>query len=256
MFYNVFLAAFIGAPRDHHAIYVETSADGAGYIFQVTGDIQNGMKYECKPGKKPENSASFSGKTYLGWIDVTHWNQIGDICSRVPPPKKQFKGPKKLFPKEPLRRCQDWTREAIQALTDAGVLQIPANTAPNNAESVAGLVEDLNNTHIDPGQGEPSWSDWKWSSEHKCEARYRENSAVEGGWEYDYRPADKGKEKQDEPRVTSWSNWKWSSEHKCEARYRENSAVEGGWEYDYRNSVESKTRTSKQESKSGKGKRR
>ncbi|KAH8760019.1 hypothetical protein BGZ57DRAFT_932085 [Hyaloscypha finlandica] len=33
MSYNVFLTAYIGAPRDHHAIFVETAADGTGYIF-------------------------------------------------------------------------------------------------------------------------------------------------------------------------------------------------------------------------------
>ncbi|KAH6712168.1 hypothetical protein BKA61DRAFT_485809, partial [Leptodontidium sp. MPI-SDFR-AT-0119] len=41
-----------------------------------------------------------------------------------------FHGPKRLYLKESLRRCQDWTQEAIQALTTAGVLQTTSNTAP------------------------------------------------------------------------------------------------------------------------------
>jgi hypothetical protein len=57
MSYNVFLVATLGGGAlDHHAIFVETSADEAGYIFQVAGEVQNGMKYECKPGSKPEAS--------------------------------------------------------------------------------------------------------------------------------------------------------------------------------------------------------
>ncbi|KAH7317408.1 hypothetical protein BKA65DRAFT_571070 [Rhexocercosporidium sp. MPI-PUGE-AT-0058] len=71
MSYNVFLTAYIGAPRDYYAIFVETAPDGTCYNFQVTGDIQNGMRYECKASKKPEISASFSSKTSLGRVAAT-----------------------------------------------------------------------------------------------------------------------------------------------------------------------------------------
>ena len=36
MSYSVYVAAYTGAPRDHHTIFVETEADGTGFIFQVT----------------------------------------------------------------------------------------------------------------------------------------------------------------------------------------------------------------------------
>jgi hypothetical protein len=87
MSYNVYRTAYLGVPRDHHAIFVETAGDGTGYIFQVTGDIQNGMRYECKAGKKPENSASFLNKMFLGWVATTNWGRIGEICSSIPPSK-------------------------------------------------------------------------------------------------------------------------------------------------------------------------
>jgi hypothetical protein len=171
MSYNVFLAAYIGGARDHHAIFVETEANGAGYIFQVTGDIQNGMKYECKAGKKPETSASFSSKTYLGVIAVTDWNRIGEVCSGIPPPKKQFQGAKRLFPKEPLRRCQDWTQEAIQALTGASVLQPPANTAPDSAVEYWTWSEEYNRYFHDNGDGTYEWASEQPSSSSKGKGR-------------------------------------------------------------------------------------
>lgn len=42
----------------------------------------------------------------------------------IQPPKKQFDGPRRRYLDEPIRRCQEWTAEAIQALTSAGVLVV------------------------------------------------------------------------------------------------------------------------------------
>ncbi|KAK7212016.1 hypothetical protein V2G26_019194 [Clonostachys chloroleuca] len=120
--YQVYLVEYLGAPRNHHAIFVETDADGSGQIFHVKGDIQNGMTYESKAGRKPETSASFVSKSPIGQIDESGRSRIDGILRGIPPPKKQFNGPKRLYPREPLRRCQEWTREAIQALRSEGVL--------------------------------------------------------------------------------------------------------------------------------------
>ena len=70
MSHNVYRVAFLGTPRDHHVIFVETKVDGSGVIFQVRGDIQNGMTYEFKDGKKPEDSASFVSKTPIGKVSL------------------------------------------------------------------------------------------------------------------------------------------------------------------------------------------
>lgn len=127
MSHQVFLVASLGAPRDHHAIFVVLDGgDGSGYIFQVTGNIQNGMTYEVKPGQKPEESVDFVSKSYLGWVDATDYDRVNDICRSIPPPAKQFEGSKRLNPREPLRRCQEWTREAAQALEAGGVLHSAA----------------------------------------------------------------------------------------------------------------------------------
>jgi len=123
MSHNVYRVAFLGTPRDHHVIFVETKVDGSGVIFQVRGDIQNGMTYEFKDGKKPEDSASFVSKTPIGKVSLADVPRIDPICKRIPPPPKQFNGPKRINPSIPLRRCQEWTQEAVQALQNEGILK-------------------------------------------------------------------------------------------------------------------------------------
>jgi hypothetical protein len=120
---NVYRVAFLGAPRDHHIIFVESKSDGSGIIFQVRGDIQNGMTYESKNGKKPEDSASFVSKTSIGTVSVGDISRIDSVCRRIPPPAKQFNGPKRINPNVPLRRCQEWTQETVQALRNEAILK-------------------------------------------------------------------------------------------------------------------------------------
>ena len=55
--------------------------------------------------------------------------------------------------------------------------------------TVNSITEDLSNVQIESGSGVSSWSAWEWSDEYECDYRYRQNSAMEGGYEYDYRPA-------------------------------------------------------------------
>jgi hypothetical protein len=121
MSYNVHLVESIGAPRNHQAILIETSPDGSGYIFQVTGNIQEGMSFGHR-NTTAEESASFMGKKQIGTILITDLDRIQSIVEFIEPPKKQFSGPKRINAREPLRRCQEWTTEAIQALQNAGVL--------------------------------------------------------------------------------------------------------------------------------------
>ncbi|EQL36716.1 hypothetical protein BDFG_01686 [Blastomyces dermatitidis ATCC 26199] len=106
MSYAVYRVANLGAPRNHHTIFVETSEDGpeTGCLFHVKGDIQNGMSFEDKTIRKPDALISLN----------------------MLPPKKQFHGPKILYPDEPLRWCQEWTAKVIEALTNAQVLQRPS----------------------------------------------------------------------------------------------------------------------------------
>lgn len=122
MSYNVYRVSYAGMPRDHHAIFVEKNSDESGWLFQVTGDVQRGMVHDDKAVRRPEDSATYQGKELIGQVTAANFNQIKGICCTIPPPKKQFEGPRRLYPREPIRRCQEWTAEAIQALRDGNVL--------------------------------------------------------------------------------------------------------------------------------------
>jgi hypothetical protein len=123
MAHQVFLVSYAGAPRDHQVIFVETNPDRSGQLFQVTGNIQTGMRYESKAAKRPEDSASFVKKELLGSVTTANFSRIDPACRSNPPPAKQFNGPKRINPHIPLRRCQEWTKETIQTLKNEGIIQ-------------------------------------------------------------------------------------------------------------------------------------
>lgn len=121
MSYRVFLVSYLGSP-DHEAIFVEVNRDESGQVFHVKGNIQTGMEYESKPAKKPEDSFTFVSKELLGTVTEANYSKIDDVCKQIPPPAKQFNGPKRIDPSVPLRRCGEWVRETIQALQKDGIL--------------------------------------------------------------------------------------------------------------------------------------
>jgi hypothetical protein len=126
--YQVYLLTSLGAPRNHHSIYISTSPDNlgnSGFIYQVTGNNQTGMTYGHKPTTDPEESHEFISKTYLGTVSEEDYNndRIRSVVESIPAPAKQFDGPKRIDASVPLRRCQEWTAEAIRALKDGGVLR-------------------------------------------------------------------------------------------------------------------------------------
>lgn len=123
MSHSVFLVATVGAPRDHHAIFVETDRGiKSGTIVNVTGNIQTGMEFQERWSDDPESADTFVEKWYLGEVRERNVDQLRAICRGNPAPKKQFDGAKRLFPKEPLRRCQEWTAETIEMLKSEGIL--------------------------------------------------------------------------------------------------------------------------------------
>lgn len=117
------------------------------------------MRFEQKAGKSPEESASFLDKNLLGWVSANNYHYIEEICKSIPPPKKQFNGPKRLYPKEPLRRCQEWTSEAIDALISNGVLQTQSSIASSSAEGSHWVwSEEYQNWYHDNGDGTFEWA--------------------------------------------------------------------------------------------------
>ncbi|KAE8349732.1 hypothetical protein BDV28DRAFT_140578 [Aspergillus coremiiformis] len=81
------------------------------------------MKHNDKPDKKPEESGTYQSKVAIGKVATADFARIKPTCESIPVPKKQFEGPRRLYPKEPLRRCQEWTQEAINALVNAEILK-------------------------------------------------------------------------------------------------------------------------------------
>lgn len=123
MLCNVYRVSSLGVPMDHHAIFVETEEDQSGWVFQVTGNIQNGMLHDNKPTKRPEDSLTYQGKVLIGTVAAANFARVKPTCENIPAPKKQFEGARRLYPNEPLRRCQEWTRDAIDALIKAEILK-------------------------------------------------------------------------------------------------------------------------------------
>lgn len=123
MSYNVYLVVSDGSPMNHHAIFVDIEPDTFGKIFQVTGSIQMDMIYQEKTVKRPEDSASYHSHSLLGTVAKDNFPRFREICESIEVPKKQLKGPKRLYPDEPLRRCQEWVADALQALRAAKVLE-------------------------------------------------------------------------------------------------------------------------------------
>jgi hypothetical protein len=76
MSYTVYRVSYAGLPRDHHAIFVEMNNDQSGHVFQVTGDIQNGMKHNDKPAKKPEESGTYQSKEVIGRVKSARLKEL------------------------------------------------------------------------------------------------------------------------------------------------------------------------------------
>jgi len=132
-YYHVYLAESLGGGNsDHHAIFVERSLPSkksgeiksdeqpAQFLYQVKGSIAQGMTYEFREAREEDFCL---GQTLLGMVDADDFNCIDRVCSSLPPPKKQFHGPKRLFPRERLYKCQAWTRDALRALEAEGILR-------------------------------------------------------------------------------------------------------------------------------------
>ncbi|PQE06335.1 hypothetical protein CJF32_00002016 [Rutstroemia sp. NJR-2017a WRK4] len=89
---------------------VYLNGNGTGFVYQITGSTQTGMEHDHKSTQRPEDSASFAGlKKFLGTVSHENYSSVASVVDGIPPPKKQFDGPRRIAPKEPLRRCQEWT---------------------------------------------------------------------------------------------------------------------------------------------------
>lgn len=123
MSYQVYRILYTSLPRNHHGVFVECNTDQSGQLFHVTGSIHDGMRYEVKQARKPEESRQFHSKERIGSVLIADFKHINAILKNIAPPKKQYHRGNRLNPHEPLRRCQEWTTEAIKALKSSGVVK-------------------------------------------------------------------------------------------------------------------------------------
>ncbi|KAF5622219.1 hypothetical protein F52700_10610 [Fusarium sp. NRRL 52700] len=82
----------------------------------------SGAHFEHKSAKKPQDSGSYVGHHYLGYISSLDRRFFKQICQSNPPPAKQCNKGKRINPRQPLRQCQEWTAETIAMLKSHGVL--------------------------------------------------------------------------------------------------------------------------------------
>jgi hypothetical protein len=126
--YLVYMVTSIGMPRNHIAIFVETheSGPGTGYIYQVSGNIQQGMFHNHRPGARPEEDKDsfFLSKELLGQVSKQRYDdgEFKRVCDSIGPPPKQFDGRKKIDPNKPLRRCGEWAEDGVNKLREVALL--------------------------------------------------------------------------------------------------------------------------------------
>ncbi|KAE8152500.1 hypothetical protein BDV25DRAFT_137818 [Aspergillus avenaceus] len=125
MNYTAYIISESGLPRDHHYLFIETHEAGpqTGHVYHVKGNIQQGMTFEHRTFGVPEEQFGFCGREKLGLVQAAAYERVLGLCERVEVPKKQFDGPKRLYPGEKLRRCQEWAGDAVALLREEGVLE-------------------------------------------------------------------------------------------------------------------------------------
>ncbi|KAF7899456.1 hypothetical protein EAF00_003792 [Botryotinia globosa] len=107
------------AIRYHTNIFIETSQDGSGTIYEVNGDIfsASGMSYLKFPSPPPDSFESFYQKTLLGELAVSDLDEHEDGT----PYKDDEEVPK-------FWKCTEWTNEkAIPALWAKGLIKMIDN---------------------------------------------------------------------------------------------------------------------------------
>ncbi|KAM3497704.1 hypothetical protein MY10362_008952 [Beauveria mimosiformis] len=121
--FPVFLVQDYGEPRNHHSLWVQTG-EARGIIYNVIGPVNNGaMQYETRPTYvHPSKSMTFVDMRALGQVSSDDLQGMDEICRGNQPPIRQMCDGELLYPDVPLRRCQEWTKETIDLLRDAGVL--------------------------------------------------------------------------------------------------------------------------------------
>lgn len=90
MQYDAYLVVTLGAPRNHHALFIQHCPNEDGTIFQVTGNVQEGMAFETNTAARPEADAAFHHKIHLGRVSDESLPAIETVCRTYPPPRSSL----------------------------------------------------------------------------------------------------------------------------------------------------------------------
>lgn len=127
----VYLCSYVSPGLyNHHTIFIVTDDDSnsrpkRGHRLHVIGNLQQGMEISIERDRPPPfgTPAAVGWVRHEGWIRHKDLERAVEICSGVPAPAKQFDGPRRLGQKGvPLRHCQHWAAEALDAMRAEGVL--------------------------------------------------------------------------------------------------------------------------------------
>lgn len=123
--YRVYLGKYLTwKDTHHHAIYVETDeVNEEGVLYHAVGSVLRGMKLDIRTDKDPLRSDTGVSRQQIGWVTKQNHHRMQEVCLTIPPPAAQLAlNGKKLNPSQPIRHCQHWVAEAIDALKAEGVL--------------------------------------------------------------------------------------------------------------------------------------
>lgn len=101
------------------------------------------MFFNQKSAPLPSEESDFISMTQIGSVraDEFEIGTVRDVVESVGVPKKQFDGSERLFPQEPLRRCQEWMTEVVEKLSEEGILERPhASQCVENETIVATII--------------------------------------------------------------------------------------------------------------------
>lgn len=140
--------------RLHHSIFVQTTEDGSGINYEVTGDITSmgGMTYQSKPAEDPTTLDTFQSREFLGHTSAanqeTNWENV--LSSLPTPPQQKAANLAKMGQVEPFKerlasggfvfykdgeerrplwKCTEWVEQyAIPTLLDKGLIKLKGNS--------------------------------------------------------------------------------------------------------------------------------
>lgn len=107
--------------RGHWSLFVNAKGEEQGTIYEATGGKLQ-MKYHEKANVVLTKSTTFKQSIVIGHIESGQLKSFTDIVKEVPLPAS----PMRLPPGERRRDCQDWVRDAVDALVAKGLLETDA----------------------------------------------------------------------------------------------------------------------------------